>query len=710
MFKLKPSSIVLIYAVMGTVWILFSDELTHLLFASRPAVLHLANTLKGWLFIAVTSGLLFSLIREFDAQRLEQAKIIKKNEERLELVLKGSNDGWWDWDLVNDQFFYSPRWWGMLGYQPDEIDSPSICSSFVHPDDDEYVRKTIDSIATQGLQTIELEFRLRHKAGHYVPVLSRAFAQHDRTGKLIRLSGTNMDLTRQKQTELALKESEERFRCLVEAAPDGIIVQIENSFAFANPAALRILRLDTPQEILGKPVADFFHPEYRHILHERMKFLAAQQHLPPIEYRYIAKDGHSGYIEVHAVPYSWKGKYGSLAFAREVTERRKAREELLQAKEYAEQANKAKSEFLANMSHEIRTPLNGMLGMLQLLQMTDPSSEQTDYIETAIRSSQRLHQLLTDILDLSMIEAGKMLLHAGNFSLNEIRQSILEIFAATASNKGLQLEFDLDVRIPDQLLGDAARLRQILFNLVGNALKFTEHGVIRVEFVRISRNDEFPVRILAAVSDTGVGIPTQQMNEIFEPFTQVDASYVRRHQGAGLGLAIVKRIVALMGGDLYMESESGSGTSVYVLLPFEDIQSEEHKQRTEYMIKPERKLRILLVEDDEVNSASMERLLIRNGYSVTCAANGEIALAKAAENTFDLVLMDIQMPVMDGMEATRRIRAGVPGVDPKIPIIVLTAYAMSGDREVFLAAGANDYLAKPVDIETLFSTIAEHSK
>ncbi len=393
------------------------------------------------------------------------------------------------------------------------------------------------------------------------------------------------------------------------------------------------------------------------------------------------------------------GELGLLASAldRMAQERQVAVDELRAAKDAAEDASRSKSEFLANMSHEIRTPLNGVLGMLQLLESTRVSAEQREYVETAIRSTGRLTRLLSDILDLSRIESNKLVILEENFAVADVRQSILDIFGIPAREKGLRFEVRMDPRIPAHLFGDEARLRQILFNLVGNAIKFTPQGIVDVNFALVSSPGDSPCLIRCTVADTGVGIPGERFKDIFEPFIQVEGSFVRTHQGAGLGLAIVRRLADLMHGRLSIESTPGEGTTVGVTLPF-GIGSAPVRLRSSALDGNFGGCRILLVEDDGVNRMAMERILGKLGCTVLGAGNGREALDVLGREQVDLVFMDVQMPVMDGIEATRIIREDLKLF---VPVVAMTAYAMAGDRERFLRCGMDDYVSKPVDMARL---------
>lgn len=419
------------------------------------------------------------------------------------------------------------------------------------------------------------------------------------------------------------------------------------------------------------------------------------------------KDGETRQEDILIRPLVSDTTYGAVIRLDDVTSRIRLEEGLIAARKNAETANEAKSEFLANMSHELRTPFSAIKGMMQLLEGTQLDDEQRRYVSMANQASQRFTRLLTDLLDISRVEAGRLDILEQEFRVDDLQDSVIEIFALAAQEKGIFLEYVVDPAMPPKLVGDEMRVRQILFNLVGNAIKFTEKGSVRIEISPVSPPTSPKQRVLISVLDTGIGIPASKLNCIFESFVQVDGAASRSFQGAGLGLAIVKRLVTLLGGRIYVESVEGEGTAMHVLLPFTaaeaDTQAAQEFPRT---ASTDNSLHVLLVEDEPIISLYTRKLLEKHGHKVTTAENGLQIFNLSDTHDFDCILMDIQMPVMDGMETTRAIRSStIPGFRKDIPIIALTAHAMIGDREKFLDSGMDGYLTKPVNMNEMAAVL-----
>ena len=512
------------------------------------------------------------------------------------------------------------------------------------------------------------------------------------------------------------QQAEHNYRQLFDVMPAGFalheIITDENSAPFdyrflsVNPAFERLTGLRA-SDIVGRTVREVL-PDTEHSWIDRYARVALSGEPARFTEYSAALDRHYEVAAYCPQP----GRFAVIF--QDVTEQKKTLDRLhlttLRAQDLAEQsqaASKAKSEFLANMSHEIRTPLNGVQGMLQLLQTTPLNDEQFQYVTMALKSSDRLTTLLSDILDLSRIEAGKMTVHNVEFNPAELKEAVLDLFVLAAREKSLSFDFQVHPGFPPLVVGDDVRLRQILFNLVGNAIKFTSSGRVNVDLSPLPSPCGDRLQILLCVSDTGPGVPDDKLNEIFEPFVQADGSYVRNHQGAGLGLSIVRRLVLLMGGTLAIDSTPGEGTTICLAIPVEKPQNvpRDIKQRRHESSRQSR-LQILFVEDDSVNLLAGCSLLEKLGHHVTTATTGQEAVQLAQAHHFDLIIMDIQMPVMDGVTATRIIRtASGLACPPDTPIIAMTAYAMSGDRERFLGAGMNAYLGKPVHLEELRQAI-----
>jgi PAS domain S-box-containing protein len=425
------------------------------------------------------------------------------------------------------------------------------------------------------------------------------------------------------------------------------------------------------------------------------------------EYRILTADSRWKWILDKGRVFKWDeaGRPSrALGVHIDLTEQRAAAEALESAKEVAESANIAKTQFLANMSHEIRTPLNGILGMLRLLRDHDLPPEQAEYVTTAETSGRNLLAILNDVLSLSQIEANAVHVCQEGLNLPLLADTALRVFKAQTDNSGVELGFTIDPSIPQDLCADQGKLRQILFNLVGNALKFTSNGYVRIDITAADdRRHPGDIILIFAVEDTGIGIPQDQAAKIFAPFVQADGSYARKYGGAGLGLPIVSRLVSLLGGSVCIDSQPGQGTLVvFSVTAHADHELLVAKEERPAPVAHSNSYAILVVEDEAVNRLAAERFLEKMGHRPTTARNGGEALEALRNASFDCILMDIQMPGMDGIETTRAIRRATDiGHNASIPVIALTAHALLDDREKFLGEGMDGYVPKPMTMDEL---------
>lgn len=524
------------------------------------------------------------------------------------------------------------------------------------------------------------------------------------------------DITERKRAENELAESEKKYRALVETSPIPIYGQADGQIIFANKAACTAFGANDADELIGRPTLELYHPDSRPIIMERRRtWNAAKQFRPFEEVKHLRLDGSVFDGEVNSTPMIWNGKPASRVVVRDISATKKAERDLIEAKEHAEAANRAKSEFLATMSHEVRTPLNGVLGMAGLIVDTALDDTQRGYVETIRRSGEGLLTIINDILDISKLEAGKLDLEPAPFDLKHLLHGMKMLMGARAEEKGLDYVSTLADDIPTHLIGDAGRIRQVILNLISNAIKFADTGSVSLDVTAIETNDRGET-IRFGITDTGKGISPQVQAKLFQRFVQGDASTTRHYGGTGLGLAICKELVEWMGGEIGVTSEEGKGSTFWFTLTLEKADHEAVIQGDTDCAPapvdptlPHRSLRILVAEDNQVNQQVASAMLLRGGHRVDVAANGREALNAVRDVPYDLVLMDIQMPVMDGIVAARAIRA-LEGERGKVPIIAVTANAMRGDRERYLAAGMDDYVPKPIQPPRLVAAIASVCK
>ena len=719
-----------------------------------------------------------------------------------------------------------------FGYSPREFIGRSF-EEHIHEEDLASAKERFEQAIKGKLKAYE--FRVLDKVNRIRYVRSSARLSGD-SDSVKGLTVTLTDITDHKEAEMELKESEDRYRLLVESSPDGIIIHQDGIVIFANKASAVLLNADKPEMLVGKPVMSFVHPDYIQIVRDRIHSTQnARDEAPLIEEKLLGIDGAEIEVEVAAIPFIFRGKPATQVVFRDITKRKKAEAELVKsrefldkiinsigdpvfvkdrqhrfilvneaecrmldrqsneilgrttydlfptkemgdtswerdelvfstgqenlneetiasaagvshtilvkkklytandkdqflvgavtditelkrseeilrkAKEASEAATRAKSEFLANMSHEIRTPMNAVIGMTGLLLDEDLTTNQKECLETIRRSGESLLSIINNILDLSKIEAGVTDLECQPFELHRCIETSLDLVSADANKKGLYMKCEFEDSAPAVILGDPTRLSQILVNLLNNSVKFTEAGEISVA-VSGKRLEGEKYEIHFAVKDTGIGIPQDKMGRLFQSFSQIDSSTTRKYGGTGLGLAISKKLVEMMNGTIWVESEAGSGTTFHFTIKVEktlhepiDINKLDSKSNASLNGKLDHPLSILLAEDNLVNQMVTQKMLNKLGCRADVASNGIEVLRALERQSYDVVIMDVLMPEMDGLEATREIRRRWPEGGPKI--IAMTASVLKCDRETCLAAGMDGYIRKPAKLVELKSAL-----
>lgn len=760
-----------------------------------------------------------------DISAMKDAKEeLRVSREQYELAVKGSNDGIWDWNIVTNEVYFSPRWKEMIGYKEDELENTfETFIGLIHPDDQENANSYIQEYLGKGEGKYDIEFRFGHKDGSYRWIQSRGQAIRDQDGNAIRMAGSHSDITERKESEQKLKESQELLSSFMQSATDGIIlldkdlqVLIANEGGFdrfdvppeeaigkriseltlleeggerfnayrktietgepyeipeliwnwtpgvpqyslkafkvgeglgliisdityikemeyeANeqkaymddlfegaPEGIAVLDSDdiihnvnkeftvmfgfTKEESIGRSIKDLIIPEGKEDESQDLTNKVVEGKTVYNESHRKMKTGELVDVSILGTPINLSdGETRTYAIYRDIREDIKQRRELEEAKEIAEEAARSKSEFLANMSHEIRTPMNAILGFTDILIEQDMTDKQRTFLNSIRSSGKTLLTLINDILDLSKIDAGKLELNYRSADPHAIFNEMKQIFHKKVSDKGIGFDVEVSELVPRSLIIDEVRLRQILLNLAGNAVKFTEEGGIKLSVDRTNiEEDGSMIDLRFSVKDSGIGIPTDQKDKIFGTFEQMKGQDSGKYGGTGLGLAITKRLVEMMNGKIWVESKVGKGSEFivefYQVAVGSTFESETASgQHVDYTFNDPM---VLIVDDIEQNRILVKGLLDGRGLKFMEAENGKVAIDLLREGGIDLVLMDMKMPVMTGYEATRTIKADESLKE--VPIIALTASAMEGDREKIIEMGCNGYLRKPVNRDSL---------
>lgn len=687
-----------------------SDLVLHRVIAAEQASAHMARTNK----LILLSATIFSLIGFSGLSWLMSRRLSRPLGAGMQTILAKSNivamfvgDGQGGIREANNAYL------DLFGLSREKLRTGQVrWHSMIAPGFEHLGREFRRQLMREGVTTpAELEFL--HSKGHRIPVLLGLAAMDRAEDTAI---GFVVDLTEWKRSQDQLRRSEQRLRALVDSLDD-IVVEMDESGDFLDvwtrsedllPRPKAQLIGENVSTILGEALGQTYVKNLRAALDTGICQAFEHPHQMGAETRWFL-------VRFHPIRSSNAPSRTVCLVVSEITARKRAEAELRSAKDAAETANVAKSEFLANMSHEIRTPMNGILGTLELVLDSPLVAEQREYLTMAKSSADSLLTILSDILDLSKVEARKLELHLEEFRLIEALQGAVEVQMAQAQRKGLRLSCDIDGSVPDELIGDETRLRQVLLNLIGNGIKFTDIGEVALS-VKVKSHSEECVQLQFMVRDTGIGIAADKQQRIFEAFTQADGSMTRQYGGTGLGLTISSRLVEMMQGRMWVDSAPGEGSRFHFTATFTvpskniiPIVRSEPTRGAARWSENRPGLRILLAEDNSINQRVTLHMLRKQGHDVELARNGLEALEALDREQFDIVLMDVQMPGMNGLEAAQVIRGRERNRGGHVPIVALTADAMQGDREICLKAGMDDYLAKPFQQEALLNILQTHA-
>ncbi len=633
-------------------------------------------------------------------ENIKTSQELRRNQTLLNEVQRISMTGGWEIDVASGDMIWTEGQYRLLGIDDDAKPRRAMdyLEQYVHEDDRILLAQAMAMVMSEKVPA-ETEYRALKPDGTEAIFLTKGIPDVDESGRVQRVFGSTLDVTKERHDAEKLKQAHMRLLTILDGIDATIYVSTmeDNEILFMN-AHMR--------EQFGNPVnVAQCHKLFRgeeeqcsfcpkpNLLDENgnpVETVISERYNPLLKRWFLNHD--------RAIPWL-EGERVHMHMAADITELKNLERELTGAMAEAEGANVAKNEFLANMSHEIRTPLNGLLGMLQLLQLTSLVAEQRDFLDTAMSSGRNLLQILNDILDLSKIESGKLEFEEQDMELGEVLDSVVSVFRHQAESRGITVSWKIDESLPRHFMADKGRLRQILFNLIGNSTKFTESGSVTAEAYPLKRHAPDGKTVLFfSITDTGIGIPDNKIDHVFDPFTQVDGSSTRKYQGTGLGLGIVRRLVKLMGGNIAITSKKDHGTTIVFTISVNPADSCKIKGGFECVDTERKSLNILVAEDERVNRQVVQRLLAKLGHNAVCVEDGQKAIDLLKTQTFDCMLTDIQMPVMDGLAATRIIRKELK---LNLPIVALTAHAMKGDRKRFLDAGMDGYLSKPFEMAEL---------
>ncbi|MES2962411.1 MAG: PAS domain S-box protein [Bdellovibrionota bacterium] len=642
----------------------------------------------------------------YDLSELVEAREeAEENRHKADLALEAAKIGLWEYDPKSGTCIWDERCSQMLGVTVDEIENLEMFDGRISPEDMERLRDTM-LVALEGefgeSQTVEFKIKVRGRE-KIICTTGRGFQLSREASP--RLTGTMTDVTAARRYEQRLFESEDRFRTMAEAIPQ-IVFESDPSgeVEWVNRKFFDFTGLAETSNPTQEKINEAIHPDDLEAMRDCWRQSTTSGRPMELQYRLRAVSGEYKWFMVRALPIfdghgtmlRWIGS------CTDIDQQKRMADELKAAKEAAERANKMKTSFLANMSHEIRTPLGAILGFTELLGDANlEPEEREEFLRIVARNGHTLSRIVDDILDLSKVEAGMLTLEKCKFSPGPLIEEVVTLFGERAKSKGLEIKFHACPALPESLISDATRIRQIVSNLISNAIKFTDSGVVDVG---VSANDtSWRVR----VCDTGIGIKPEQITRLFQPFMQADDSMTRKFGGTGLGLHLSRRLAEALGGELTIEaSHVGSGSCFTLSLPIEKAPTAGISEpKTPEIEHPRANVlanhKILVVDDSPDNQVLIQRMLVRRGAIVDFASDGEAAILRAKETPYDLILMDLQMPGVDGFEATKRLRA--EGF--MVPIVALTAHVIEEVRDQCVEAGCDGFLSKPIQTQDLVKTI-----